>query len=99
VPRIGVVVAGAPWGSLSLHQAFITGMREHGYVEGRDYVMEVRNAEGKPERYVGLTAELVQHPVDLLWVSVCGAPLNAARPAPPRATTGLGSRACGCPGS
>jgi len=54
-------------------------MRDHGYVEGRDYVMEVRTAEGKAERYADLTAELVRVPVDVLWVGVCGAPLNAAR--------------------
>jgi len=59
----------------------MAGMREHGYVEGRDFVMEVRNSEGKAERYVESTAELVHLPVDVLLVSVCGAPLRAARQA------------------
>ena len=81
LPRIGFVVAGASWGSLSTHQAFIVGMRDHGYVEGRDYVMEIRNAEGKPERYADLTGELVRRAVDVLYVGVCGAPLTAARQA------------------
>ena len=80
MPRIGLV-SSVPWGSLVTHRAFVAGMRDHGYVEGRDYVMEVRNAEGKPERYGDLTAELVKLPVDVLLVGVCGAPLNAARQA------------------
>lgn len=80
LPRIGVVSAG-PWGSFSTHQAFIAGMREHGYVEGRDFVMEVRNMEGKAEHYVSLSAELAHLPVNVLLVGVCGVPLDAARQA------------------
>jgi putative ABC transport system substrate-binding protein len=80
LPRIGAVTAG-PWGSFSTHRAFMAGMREHGYVEGRDFVMEVRDMEGKAERYFSSNAELAHVPVDVLLVSVCGLPLHAARQA------------------
>ena len=80
VPRIGFV-ANAPWRSFSTHEAFLAGMRDHGYVEGRDYIMEARNAEGKAERFTDLSVALARLPVDVLLVSVCGAPLYAARQA------------------
>ena len=85
-PRIGLVgvtpgtFAERKLASPSL-QAFLVGMRDHGYVEGRDYVIEYRTTEGNPERFADLTAELAKLPVDLFLVPVCGAPLNAARQA------------------
>ena len=45
--------------------AFIKGMRELGYVEGKNIVIEWRYAEGKPDRLPALAAELVR-----LWVDV-----------------------------
>ena len=59
VPRIGFV-ANAPWRSFSTHEAFLAGMRDHGYVEGRDYIMEARNAEGKAERFTDLSVALAR---------------------------------------
>jgi len=85
IPRIGYVLPTAPtWAQASLSQTvhgFILGMRDHGYEEGRDFLMETRSALGHPERMADLTAELVRLDVDLLFVPVCGAPLNAARKA------------------
>ena len=83
VPRIGYVEPfGSYWNEpVPVFQAFRAGMVEHGLVEGRDYVMELRDAQGKPERYPELTEELVRLPVDLFLVNVCGAPMNAARQA------------------
>ena len=78
IPRIGFVQAWAGF-TLPNQRAFIDGMRELGYVEGRDFTMEFRYTEGNPERFPPLTAELVQLPVDVMLVGVCGAPLNAAR--------------------
>ena len=40
--------------------AFLKGMRELGYVEGKNLVVEWRFADGKFERMPGLAAELVQ---------------------------------------
>jgi len=46
--------------------AFLKGMRELGYVEGRNLVVERRFANGKLERLPGLAAELVQLKVDVI---------------------------------
>ena len=83
MPRIGFVLTTSPtWAEAALSppiRGFLLGMRDHGYVEGRDYVMETRSALGNPGRLPDLTAELVQRDVDVVLVPVCGAPLNAAR--------------------
>ena len=46
--------------------AFLKGMRDLGYVEGRNLVVERRFADGKLERLPGLAAELVQLKVDII---------------------------------
>jgi putative ABC transport system substrate-binding protein len=45
---------------------FRQGMRELGYVEGRNLVIEWRSAEGKYERLPGLAAELVNLKMDVI---------------------------------
>ena len=47
-------------------EALKQGMREHGYVDGKHFVVEYRGAEGKPARVPELIAELVQAKVDVL---------------------------------
>jgi putative tryptophan/tyrosine transport system substrate-binding protein len=47
-------------------RAFPKGMRELGYVEGKNLVIEWRTADGKYERLPGLAAELVQLKVDVI---------------------------------
>jgi len=82
LPRIGLVGTSSGWPDASttpLVRGFLEGMRDHGYVEGRDYVVEYRTTDGNLARWGPLTAELVRMPVDVLLVSVCGEPLNAAR--------------------
>jgi len=46
--------------------AFIQGLRDVGYVEGRNLVIEYRSAEGKPERLSALAAELIALKVDVI---------------------------------
>src|SRR6059058_4149412 len=46
--------------------AFKDGMRELGYLEGKDYVLEVRLANDDPTRYPALVAELSQLKVELI---------------------------------
>jgi putative ABC transport system substrate-binding protein len=41
-------------------EALQQGMREHGYVDGKDFIVEYRGAEGKQARVPELVAELVQ---------------------------------------
>jgi putative tryptophan/tyrosine transport system substrate-binding protein len=65
VPRIGFLSLNlAP--NPHLHEAFRRGLRELGYVEGRNVVIEIRDAEGKPERLPALAAELVALKVDVI---------------------------------
>ncbi len=65
VPRIGWLagnLATAP----HLTEAFRQGLRDLGYVEGRNVVIEYRSTEGKLERYPALVAELVALKVDVI---------------------------------
>jgi putative ABC transport system substrate-binding protein len=56
--------------------AFRQGMRELGYVDGRDFVIEGRFAEGQYQRIPGLAAELVRVKVDV--IVVWGTPASIA---------------------
>jgi putative ABC transport system substrate-binding protein len=49
-----------------IHSALVQGMRELGYVEGRDLVVEARFADNRMERLPALAAELVQLKVDVI---------------------------------
>jgi putative tryptophan/tyrosine transport system substrate-binding protein len=64
VPRIGLLRAGSPPDSYV--EAFRQGLRELGYIEGKNIAVEYRWAEGKPERIPDLTAELVRLKVDVI---------------------------------
>jgi len=45
---------------------FIAAMRDLGYVEGRNLVIEVRSADNRPERLPALATELVQLNLDVI---------------------------------
>jgi putative ABC transport system substrate-binding protein len=64
VPHIGVLQAGAP--PEPLVEAFREGLRDLGYVEGRDIVLEFRWAEKKLDRLPELATELVGLRVDVI---------------------------------
>ena len=65
VPRIGYLAL-QPAANPHLHEAFRQGLRDLGYVERRNVVIEYRDAEGKLERLPSLAAELVALKVDVL---------------------------------
>jgi putative tryptophan/tyrosine transport system substrate-binding protein len=69
VPRIGILLPNPPTLSPQLLKAFQQGLRELGYVEGQNIVIEYRFGEGKSERYDYLAAELVQLKVDVIVTS------------------------------
>jgi putative tryptophan/tyrosine transport system substrate-binding protein len=66
VPRIGYLSAASPSAIAALTEAFRQGLREHGYVEDKNIVIEYRSAEGKPDRLPALAAELVRLKVDVI---------------------------------
>jgi putative ABC transport system substrate-binding protein len=66
VYRIGFILTAAPNEVGHLIKALDEGLRELGYVEGRNVVFERRFAEGRQERLPALAAELVQLKVDVL---------------------------------
>src|SRR5262249_36802829 len=64
VPRIGILRPGAPPDPLV--EAFTQGLRELGYIEGRNVSLEYRWAEGRAERIPALAAELVRLKADII---------------------------------
>src|SRR5262245_20322664 len=48
--------------------ALLQGLREQGWIEGQNLVIEYRYTQGRPERYPELVAEVVKIPVDLIMV-------------------------------
>src|SRR6266536_1952055 len=68
VYRIGYMITASLESSeaQTLLDAFRQGLREHGYVEGRNIIIEVRAADGNVERFPSLAAELVKLKVDLI---------------------------------
>ncbi len=78
VARVGMLIAAQPR-SANFIQAFEHRLRELGYVEGQNLVIEFRTGEGKAERYPTLAAELVNLQVDVLLASGAEAVLRAAR--------------------
>jgi putative ABC transport system substrate-binding protein len=64
--RIGYVSSGAP--APATQDPFRQGLREAGYVEGRNFVLEARFARGHPERLPGLVDEVIRQDVQVLVV-------------------------------
>jgi putative ABC transport system substrate-binding protein len=60
IPRIGYLVGGGPAQSDRINlEAFQQGLRELGYHEGKNVIIEHRSAEGQEARLTGLAEELV----------------------------------------
>lgn len=73
--RLGIMYGSKPDftpESNPVERAFVEGLAAHGYVVGRDVVIEFRSAEGKPERYPALAAELVRARVDVILTGDTG---------------------------
>jgi putative ABC transport system substrate-binding protein len=66
VPRIGYLIGGSLSSISNRTEAFRQGLRELGYVEGKNIVIEWRSAEGKLDRLPALAAELVRLKVDVI---------------------------------
>ena len=66
IPRIGYLNITSPSASNLRAEAFRQGLRELGYAEGKNIVMEYRSAEGTLDRLPALAAELVRLKVDVI---------------------------------
>ena len=81
IPRIGWLQPVVPQNNSSpFLEDFRQGLRELGYVEGRNLQLEVRWGEGKLERMPALAAELVRLKVDVI-VAVTSPSVQAAKQA------------------
>jgi putative tryptophan/tyrosine transport system substrate-binding protein len=79
VPRIGYLVAGSSSSEAPRLQAFREGLRQLGYVEGQNIIIEYRYGEGRPARLPDLAADLVGVKVDVIVAG--GTPIRAAKAA------------------
>ena len=83
VQRVGVVLFGSPVSELAgpdpinpVARGFVHGLRDLGYVEGRNLVLERRSAEGRIERAPEIIRELVSIKADIIVTS--GVPMTRA---------------------
>ena len=75
-PRIGFLAVGSREGRAFMIEGFLQGLREHGYVEGKNIVIEYRFSEDRNDRLPALAAELVALKVRLILAS--GTPASFA---------------------
>src|SRR6266498_4579239 len=64
IPRIGYIAPTGP--ENTNYAAFLRGLRDLGYIEGKNILVEYRSMEGNRDRIPSLMAELVQLQVDIL---------------------------------
>jgi putative ABC transport system substrate-binding protein len=81
VPRVGVLTV-VPLSSLMFPRQFPEALRDLGYVEKQNIILEWRSADGRPDRLADLAAELVRVKADVI-VAVTNPDILAAK----RATT------------
>ena len=67
--RIGFLGFNDPTSTKEFVDAFRAGLREFGYIESQNIIVEYRWAEGKPERLPKLAAELVSLKVDVIFAA------------------------------
>ena len=80
VHRIGFLLSASTSVTESYIDAFRQGLRELGYVEGKNFVLEIRWGEGKRDRISNLAVELVRLKVDII-VASGGWAISAAKKA------------------
>jgi putative ABC transport system substrate-binding protein len=77
IPRVGFLTAFSSTDYPLWREGFRQGLRDHGYTEGQNVVVEYRYANGDPERLPGLAAELVRLGVDVIAAETTPANLAA----------------------
>jgi putative ABC transport system substrate-binding protein len=88
---IGVLGSGSTQSSAFLIDALKEGMNENGLAEGRDYVLDIRWAEGDYNRFPALASELLERKSSVIIVTTIAAARAAQQvaPATPIVMTGL----------
>ena len=73
--RVGFVASLSPLAEISgpdpanpFARAFVHGLRDLGYVQGRNLVLEMRTLEGKPERLGAFMAEFAQLKTEVVFL-------------------------------
>jgi len=66
LPRIGLLISARPSIASPRIQALQRGLRDLGYVEGKNIILEYRYAEGNVESVSDLAADLVRRKVDII---------------------------------
>src|SRR5262245_13051434 len=79
VPRIGYLTGATPDGQSARLEALRQGLRELGYIEEKNIVIEYRHAEGKLDRLSALAEELVRLKVDVIVTAGGGGATRAAK--------------------
>src|SRR5438093_4295460 len=70
IPHIGILLPSAPSTAADANlEAFRQGLRDLGYVEGRNIILEYRWAENREDQYPALVAELIRLKVDIIYTS------------------------------
>src|SRR5262249_1148992 len=79
IPKVTLLFVGTPEAEISgpnptspSARGFLEGMRELGWVDGQNIVVERRSAKGDPDRYLPLIHEMISLKVDVIVIS--GAP-------------------------
>jgi putative ABC transport system substrate-binding protein len=85
VPRIGIITE-APTVAQTVRSpayfAFLEGLAELGYVEGRSVLLELRSAEGRSERVPQIVAELVHLKIDVILTTTNAVALGVKQATP-----------------
>jgi putative tryptophan/tyrosine transport system substrate-binding protein len=79
VPRIGYLSGTDPATDSPRAEGIRAALRELGYIEGQNVIIEYRHAEGKRDRYPELLADLVRLKVELIVVAGGTTPIQAAK--------------------
>jgi putative ABC transport system substrate-binding protein len=66
IPRLGFLFVSSLSSNLARVNAFRQGLRELGYIEGKNIIIEWRSADGKPDRLPAIASELVHLQLDAL---------------------------------
>ena len=77
IPRIGFLATPSRADRMPMSDPFVQGLRELGWVEGKDVAIEYRYADGRADRLSELAAELVRLKVHLIFASSTAAAVAA----------------------